>query len=690
MKKNILRYLCLGSALCISIVWGIERISLSEPIQLSTQTPDLNGAYKSKLVRTPAGILVAVYGDFVENNPSRYVYDAKQSSERPARDVFITVCDSAANDCSVKSNWRSPINISNTALTSSMQTDWNGDGTRTDYQGDSDNPHIFASGNHVVVTWVDKYCPGGDQRSVTYPESDDREIAMSCVYAAHATSDFSAWVVDQLSDGSRDAKQDVSKGLSSGAWAITWQEDPLGLQPGEAEGPGDGSSGAKTSDGTDIWYTFALKVAGPDQDIGVWKTPVRVTNNQTGFGLPPDASNPIKDSAGNTVNPDFLGPGTGTGIETGEAGASRANMSVIGGSSPPTAVIAYEESKGSAGLSQGKFVRYHQFPYNKPPTTAIDKAGCIVSNPLEGARRARFVAQTNAGSDSGIRFALFWRQGLYEKGGPADIMMRIGYKSADAASTGLRPMDLSPAVDPGCYALDYAAAANLGNAAPLNISTNTPAATDANLSDSSEANSLENARAHRGVLRGGDLYMGYIYAEDGRLADATDRDNYNFYVRRFNAANGAWGSPVNLSNFKFTGVNVLEPRLVGMPGNGPGCTDPTDPATITNPEDCQDKSVVVAAWGSETNVYDDAGSSENLDIYITRTVDKAESWEPIREIAGPSSQGESQIRTTPDGNRLFAVWNETADAMTNTMFSLGVPETYTPDDSDSGSSCSIN
>ena len=675
MKKNILRYLCLGSVLCISIAWGIERISLSVPIQLSTQTPDFNGAYKSKLVRTPAGILVAVYGDFVENDPSRYVYDAKQSSERPARDVFITVCDSAANDCSVKSNWSLPINISNTALMSSMQTDWNGDGTRTAYHGDSDNPHIFASGDHVVVTWVDKYCPGVAQRSVTYPESDDREIAMSCVYAAHATSDFSAWAVDRLSDGSRDAKQDVNKGLKSGAWAITWQEDPLGLQPGEAEGPGDGSSGAKTSDGTDIWYTFTSDVA----TVG-WKPPVRVTNNHTTeFGLPPDASNPLKDIDGNSVDPNL--------IETGEAGASRANMSVIGGSSPPTAVIAYEESKGSAGLSQGKFVRYHQFPYNKPPTTANDKAGCIVSNPLEGARRARFVAQTNAGSDSGIRFALFWRQGLYDQGGPADIMMRIGYKSADAGSTGLLPVDLSPAVDPGCYALDYAAAANLGNAAPLNISTNTPAATDANLSDSSEANSLENARAHRGVLRGDDLYMGYIYAEDGRAADATDLDNYNFYVRRFNAANGAWGSPANLSNFKSTGVNVLEPRLVGMPGNGPGCTDPTDPATITNPEDCQDKSIVVAAWGSETNVYDDAGSSENLDIYITRTVDKAESWEPVRVIGGPSSQGESQIRTTPDGNRLFVVWNETANAMTNTMFSLGVPETYT---SSSGSSCSIN
>ena len=173
------------------MVWGIDQIELSTPIELSTQIPDLDGAYKSKIVRTSTGVLVVVYGDFLENNPSHYVFDSKQSIERAARDVFITVCNSANSDCSVKANWSSPINISNTALLSSMPTDWNGDGNRTDYHGDSDNPHIFSSGNHVVVTWADKYCPGGQQRSVTYLESDSREIAMSCVYAAHATSNFS-------------------------------------------------------------------------------------------------------------------------------------------------------------------------------------------------------------------------------------------------------------------------------------------------------------------------------------------------------------------------------------------------------------------------------------------------------------------------------------------------------------------
>jgi hypothetical protein len=361
-------------------------------------------------------------------------------------------------------------------------------------------------------------------------------------------------------------------------------------------------------------------------------------------------------------------------------------MSLVGGSSPPNTVIAYEETKGAAGSSQGKFVRFHAFPYNVPPVTESDKAGCIVSDPFEGARRARFVAQPNAAGPSGIRFALFWRQGLYNQGGPADIMLRVGYKTADADSTGFRAADLDPPVDPGCYALDYTAAANLGNTAPLNVSSNTPDATDANLSDSSATNSLENARAHRAVLRGNDLYVGYIYTGDGRLAESTDQANYNFFVRRLNAANGVWGSPVNLSRFIYTGINVLEPRLAGMPGNGPGCTDPDN---ITNPENCQDQNVVIAAWGTETNVYEGT-SSKNLDIYITRTVDKGATWEPFRVVANTNSKGESQIRPTPDGKRVFMVWNETAGGMTDTMFSVATPDAFTPvDDYESGSSCSV-
>ena len=38
--------------------------------------------------------------------------------------------------------------------------------------------------------------------------------------------------------------------------AVTWQEDPEGVRPGEGEGPGTGWSGATTASKTDIWYSF--------------------------------------------------------------------------------------------------------------------------------------------------------------------------------------------------------------------------------------------------------------------------------------------------------------------------------------------------------------------------------------------------------------------------------------------------
>ena len=115
---------------------------------------------------------------------------------------------------------------------------------------------------------------------MTYLERNEREVPFSCVYAAHAGGDGvddGNWTVTRLSDGSRDAHQDVSRGMQNGGWAVIWQEDPRGLQPGEAEGPGDGASGARVSLGTDVWYTYS----GPGDKFGAWQAPVRLTDNWT-------------------------------------------------------------------------------------------------------------------------------------------------------------------------------------------------------------------------------------------------------------------------------------------------------------------------------------------------------------------------------------------------------------------------
>ena len=260
-------------------------LQMAPAITLSDQTHDFDRAAKSRLVRLSNGTLVAAYCDAVADDPDNYVYDLKADVERPARDIFVRTCDSAGDDCADPLSWTAPVNISNTAAESSIDTDWTGDTdgspARTPFHGDSGKPNIFGSGNRVVVTWVDKYCPGdGGQRTVTYLERNGREVPFSCVYAAHAGDDDIAlgdWTVDRLSDGSRDANKNVNRGMQNGGWAVIWQEDPRGLQPGEAEGPGDGASGARVSLGTDVWYTYSV----PGGEFGAWQTPVRLTDNWT-------------------------------------------------------------------------------------------------------------------------------------------------------------------------------------------------------------------------------------------------------------------------------------------------------------------------------------------------------------------------------------------------------------------------
>ncbi|MDX2479888.1 MAG: hypothetical protein QNK24_06080, partial [Desulfuromusa sp.] len=59
---------------------------------------------------------------------------------------------------------------------------------------------------------------------------------------------------ERLTSARRDANQ-IFMGAADGAgFGISWQEDPGGLRPGEAKGPGPGWGGATTNHKTDIWY----------------------------------------------------------------------------------------------------------------------------------------------------------------------------------------------------------------------------------------------------------------------------------------------------------------------------------------------------------------------------------------------------------------------------------------------------
>lgn len=212
-----------------------------------------------------------------------------------ASDVFVAISRDDGD------TWKRR-NISRTAGRSSM----------LGYAGDSSKPMLGVKGNKIFVAWLDKYCHGGrpgyavtacpdtdgdgspdpceicrdtaegevcktdypgddaylkddlfgvagPQKSVIYPDYPEMgEVPYSCVWTARGMIDESGdiqWFKpERLTSGRRDANQ-LFSGASDTGFAIVWQEDPKGLRPGEGEGPGEGWSGARSSNKTDIWYS---------------------------------------------------------------------------------------------------------------------------------------------------------------------------------------------------------------------------------------------------------------------------------------------------------------------------------------------------------------------------------------------------------------------------------------------------
>jgi hypothetical protein len=593
-----------------------QDLSFGEGLVLSAETltgADPGGtASKGKLVyltKTPAGgldgRLVTVYADA---NHTGEVWEPKGLRHVP-RDIFLRFSD----DEGVQ--WSDPVNLSGTAQHFSAQTDWDGDGVTEKYWGDSGKPNVFSSGSTIVVSWVDRYCPEMDwvwgtdgqstiQGRVTYPDIDVpvmlREIPYCGVYVAVSTDGGETWIHGadqpplQLTAGRRDAIQDAHKG-SGKRWVITWQEDPLGLQPGEADGPGEGASGAKTTQGTDIWYAYTEDITTASEDLRLNRTPL--TNNSS------------YDVTGLNGFPE---------VQLGKEnrGASRANVFLANDNGVFTAIVAYEETKGIPDILEGKTVQYHAFPFSTPAqfgpdTDRFGEPGVTLTGQLMNSRRVRFVAQSPDGVKPAL--AIFWKEGRTTEGGPSDIMLKL--------STSFDPVDVA--------------------AAPvLNMSTETPTADELTLLDGPEVNPIEDARAHRAVLRGDMLVIGYSYTWNGPLARYTDMANYDFWVRRSLDGGQTWLAPQNLSALPTTLENVKEPRLVAPPKTG-----------------TQDDAVFLAAWGTETNVYEGLALPEPLDILVTRTFDQGATFDPVVPLAVTAAgEYESQLRITPDGSKIAAVW----------------------------------
>ncbi|MCG3184592.1 MAG: hypothetical protein ICCCNLDF_02719 [Planctomycetes bacterium] len=667
-------------ALMAGIAYAGLQIALTTPTSISvTPTTGVDGeaAYKGKLIylqyETSSGsgvyedTLISVYAD--SPNPANQVWDYT-GELRGARDIFVT----RSTDHGV--TWSQPVNITNFTNLFSATADPDGVGPlgQTTYWGDCDKPTLLGTtqtGKNAVVFFAASYNAllNGNQKTATYPEFGGVEVPYQCTYVAWTKDAGLNWTLQQLSDGVRDSKQ--NNGHQTGAgFALVWQEDPHGLQPGQAEGPGDGGSGAKTSQGTDVWYTAVTRSAMNGAGFTGFPAGVRVTDNFTSR----DQDN----------------------LEYGPERASRANVAIIG----TTAVIAYEETKALEQFDTGKYIRYHtSTPFSTVTTSEtgfeshaygltgdVTKGqGWIISDPAENARRVRIVNQGTPGPTTGLLFAFVYRQGLYDQGGPADIMVRTGRKNAaDMNSTGLRPEDLYPSVNfssTATYPLptglntgsDRELAAS--NANPLNVSSRL------GLTAESDDDNIENALAHRGEVDGDEIIIGYSWTNDGTLARYTDLANFNFFIRRSFDGGDTWEAQRNLTNITDTKISVREPRIVKTPKN----TDPARP---------QATGTFFVAWGTEVNQYEHLAESViNLDIFVTRTVNDGLTFEPVQLLSQATIDAEdeeSQLRPEPEGTVVHAVFmdkNTTTGAL-NVMYSRGleitVPDPVSDDGDDDG------
>ena len=570
---------------------------LFEPQVATLTTVETATADKARVIRLSDGTLIVAWIEGVGSPDRSWRFDGVAG---PARDIFMrTSSDGGAT-------WTETVNISGTAGLTDPGVLYDRVGNTAglaNFYGDSGKATIMAFANDVLVIWNDTYCGAGRHGPARYESPlGFIEVPYRCLYAARlkvSVEGVTVIAVDRLTDATRDVTNEVARATGAG-FAIAWQADPFGLQLGEARGEGDGSSGARVSRGTDIWYAWMPRSGFADPGRA-WAGPTVVSDNW-----------------------DF-----DANVAT-SGGASRPNMVMAG--SPPTAIIVYEEAKSAGSTDVGKSVRYHAFPFNQPPGA---EAGVIVSNPAENARRARVLAMTTPGAVHGTRVLVMWRQGLGIQGAPADFMMRVGHVPegtdlGQVPDAGFRIADLWPPVDPDDPA---------GNASPLNLSADS-------LDEPTSLNPIANAKAHRAVMDGDFIYAGYTRDED-----ATDGVNRYQYFLRSSADGGmSWAPPLQVSAGVPGSENVIEPRLLRTPGTVPS----------GNPYDVRDPDIYIMAWGTEVDPGDGLEPYRDA-IFVTRSVDRGQSIERVQVISetrtSPGQTDEQmQLRVTPDGQNVWATW----------------------------------
>jgi len=712
-------------------------------------TPDLASS-KAKIdgfgfyvpARSAAGDAVEVEyrdasGDVVETRdearPLISVYTDDDSDPAKGDDVW------AAYSLDDGDTWQLT-NLSMAAGRSSFTVD-EGEESQRDYPGMVSKPALTMKANKVLVSWTSSFCDDGfpayegseedpygvsvPQRSVDYTDQgypEVGEVPFKCLWATRGLVDKTTGAItwyqpERLTSGARYAMQVASSSAPNAGFVVAWAEDPDGLDPGQARGPGEGWTGANPHPGTDVWYSYlpmssfdaSSSASDPDdpEQIALRPRPVRR------FEIPV----PVSDNA----QLDPSDPPAAVGATRPALGVSPYTFTKADGSTGRSAWVAYgyEETKegdlADDDVETGKQVFHHAFRFDDPDVFA---SGDLVSDPAQSGRRVRYITQPMAElGDSRTLGALLYRMGGEQHAGAADfIVHRFVVPGTEGA--GDNPFRLANLTGP----VNVSATSEETRVA--DPTTGVPRVarwtqTEANLDDSTFASGLESARGHRGMIKGDFLALGYLWTPNWDLyLQGLDIENY--YVRRsfdggasftsapaeapydgdgvtscrwFNdpvtgdllapechkVAAGAFEPAQNLTRLDGFDETAIEPRLFGLPGSIPASEGSGTEPGVPYPEDVQDVSVLWQAWGTgapqEAAAGDDGGdfSAQDadiplpgeddgkgpLDLFFTFSQDYGDTYVENDVIAdGPSAQAEVQLRFSPDGSKMYAAWND--------------------------------
>ena len=324
----------------------------------------------------------------------------------------------------------------------------------------------------------------------------------------------------------------------------------------------------------------------------------------------------------------------------------------------------------------------------------------------ENARRPRFILQgKSAMGNSNTPLLILYKEGQEGHGRPSDIMLR----RMVAPSKG-NPYSAANIV---CEESELAAngktvcVKGAKNMSTVNPTMVTPSMGDPTSDDpygavkvlrweqrpdefsaSSGKNPYEDARAHRGQIRGDFVVMGYSYTPNW-AASRNGNDKYDLFVRRSfdggqtwttdpagdgvthcqlfksldedglllrdmdgnvvkeevctDYANGDFEQAQNLSQLRNSKQSVIEPRIVATPGT---IKNPATGEWTGIPEDKQNKNVFYVSYGTATNprqVHGDSDEVEEhpvpLDLLYSFSQDRGESYVMSSWVVNPDSDG---------------------------------------------------